>query len=257
MHSFKRILVPTDLSDFEDLAVRFALLFNERLGTRITMLHAQKLSWLGADHPVGYYFEHAIEAKQLLQARLREYAKRTSPESAHVKTMFADDDPRHAILKTADEICADLIVMATHGRHGLRRALIGSVAETVLRDARCPVMTVTPRLFAEDEQPAIRTILCPIDSSDVARESFEEASAIATAFDAELIVMHVDHGLKGNAADRLLAVADDVHADLVVIGTMAERITRFARHAVLTVARKSTSLRRDRDLHHSVVTFAE
>jgi nucleotide-binding universal stress UspA family protein len=51
-------------------------------------------------------------------------------------------DARDLINQTAAEVGADLIVMGTHGRRGVRRALLGSIAETVVRSAPCPVLTV-------------------------------------------------------------------------------------------------------------------
>jgi len=272
---FERILVPTDLSAFDDLAVRYALLFNERLGSKITLFHAQEISWLAAEHPAGYYFENPMEAKEELQARLADYARRMTPETARVATIFADSDPVAGILRAADETHADLIVMATHARSGFRRAVIGSVTESVLHHAKRPVITVAPRLLAVDQSVRLRTILCPVNFSGVARAALEQATALAESFDAELIVLHVAESgissveplfaqwvdpllrdrtryrqivVKGDAAPRVLEVADQVDADLLVVGaqhkflhdatvlgTTTEHITRFARHAVMTV----------------------
>jgi nucleotide-binding universal stress UspA family protein len=53
-----------------------------------------------------------------------------------------DDDPRDAILKAAEDTHADLIVIGTHGRRGLSRMVLGSVAEDVMRRAQCPVLAV-------------------------------------------------------------------------------------------------------------------
>lgn len=275
---YERILVPTDLSEFDDLAIRYALLFQQRRGSKITMLHAEEVSWLGAEHPVGYYFDNPSEAKEELRARLVEFAHRTTPESARVTTLFVDDAPERAIVKAAEETHADLIMMATHGRYGLRRAIVGSVTESVLRHTSLPVLTVTPRLFEVNEAVTLRTILCPVNFSAVAREALEQATAMADVFDAELIVIHVaEDGIanverqfsgwvdplvrdrtqyrqlvvQGDPAGAVLNVADQVRADLIVVGAQhkffsdttvvgatTERITRFAKHAVLTVARK-------------------
>jgi nucleotide-binding universal stress UspA family protein len=60
----------------------------------------------------------------------------------HVQRLLREGDPAQEILHTAEETKADLIVMGTHGRTGLRRLLMGSVAEVVLRKAPCPVLTV-------------------------------------------------------------------------------------------------------------------
>jgi len=219
--AYERILVPTDLSEFDNLAIRYALLFHQRLGSKITMLHAEEVSWLDAEHPVGYYFDNPNEAKEELRTRLIEFAHRTTPESARVATIFVDDAPERAIVAKAKEIHADLIVMATHGRSGLRRAILGSVTESVLRHTTVPVLTVTPQLFATDAPIALKTILCPAALAGEAKE-------IAGAFDAKLIVI--------DDAARILAVADEIRADLIVAGTTEEHITRVSRHPVLTFA---------------------
>jgi len=276
MNLYERILIPTNLDGFDDLAIRYALLFHERHGSKITMLHAEEVSWLAAEHPIGYYFENANEAKEGLKWRLAEYARRLTPAGASVATIFVDEEPVRGISRIAEETGANLIVMATHGRTGLRRALIGSVTESVLREAEIPVLTVTPRLFAAGGEVALRSILCPVNFSDVAAASLEQAAAIAEAFDAKLIVMHVASDgvrnveeqlgewidgivrgrvryrrivLEGDPAERVLEIADQLQTDLMVIGARhrrfhdstvtgltTDRITRFARHAVLTVA---------------------
>jgi len=64
------------------------------------------------------------------------------PDDIRAERRFARGDPAEQILRVANEIHADLIVMGTHGRTGLERLLMGSVAEQVLRQAPCPVLTV-------------------------------------------------------------------------------------------------------------------
>jgi nucleotide-binding universal stress UspA family protein len=277
-----RILVPTDLSAFGDLALRYALLFREKLGAKLTFLYADEISWLAEEHPIGYYFENVSEAKKALLRRLHDYAAKHSPD---VATLFVDDAPETAIVQTARDINADLIIMGTHGRRGIRRAILGSVAEYVLRETDVPVLTVNPSKFRPDAVAGIRTILCPVNFTDVARTALEKASDLAKTFDAQLVVMHVCEGkeppvssdvqnefrawvnplvrantrysevvVHGDAAAAVLAVADQIDADLLVIGakhrrfadttvagTTTERITRYAKHAVMTVIRKETA----------------
>lgn len=279
---FERILVPTDMSAFSDLALRYALQFAERLGSKITLLHAEEISWLAADHPIGYYFENVPEARTALTKQLHEYAESHVPATVPATTLFEDDEPELAIVRIANDIKADLVVMGTHGRRGIRRAILGSVAEYVLRETDVPVITVNSALFAADGTAAIRTVLCPVNFTAIAREALAQASAIAESFEAQLVVMHVCEGsepqlfsdvqnqfgiwvdpqvrantrykeivVHGHAAEQVLAVADQVDADLVVIGaqhkrfadatvigTTTEKITRFAKRAVMTVIRK-------------------
>jgi universal stress protein A len=61
------------------------------------------------------------------------------------QTLLKTGDARDMIIQAAQELGVDLIVMGTHGRRGVSRALLGSVAETVVRTAPCPVLTIRPR----------------------------------------------------------------------------------------------------------------
>ncbi|HEX3071600.1 MAG TPA: universal stress protein [Thermoanaerobaculia bacterium] len=277
-----RILVPTDLSSFGDLALRHALLFREKLGAKLTFLYADEISWLAEEHPIGYYFENVSEARRTLLHRLRDYAASHAPDA---DTLFADDAPESAIVQTARDIDAGLIIMGTHGRRGIRCAILGSVAEYVLRKTDVPVLTVNPAKFRPDAVAGIRTILCPVNFTEIARSALEKASDLAQTFDAQLVVMHVCEGsepqissdvrnefrawvnprvrantrysevvVHGDAATAVLAVADQIDADLLVIGAQhrrfadttvagstTERITRYAKHAVMTVIRKEAA----------------
>jgi nucleotide-binding universal stress UspA family protein len=281
MSPFERILVPTDMSDFAELALRYALYFNEKLGSRITLMHAETLP-LYPEQPFGYYLENAADARLDAAERLRDYAGEKVPAAAQVETTVVDDVPARAIVELADRIEADLIIMGTHGRHGLTRALLGSVTERVLRMTSRPVMSVTPRLFETSRGIGFRSILCPVNFTPVARVALEHANALAETFGARVTVMYVaeesdallsldlqhefalwldplvrEHAqykkviVHGDAAERVLDVADHIGADVIVVGAQhklfaddtviggtTERITRFARQPVLTVVRQ-------------------
>lgn len=188
---YDRILVPTDMSDFAKLALRYALMFQERLGTALTMMFADEFYFPVdlLELPMGYYLENAPETKQKLGEQLRDYVKNNVPRGADA--LIIQDAPARAIVSTAKDTRADLIIMGTHGRHGWRRAILGSVTESVLHDTDTPVLTVTPGLMNADRAPQIKTILCPVNFTRIARESLIHACALAQAFDAELVVIHV------------------------------------------------------------------
>jgi nucleotide-binding universal stress UspA family protein len=252
MSLFERILVPTDMSGFSDRALQYALHFSERLGSQLTLLHAKKISWLATEHPFGYYLENSPEEKVALIRKLAAYAAAHAPATSPLTTLFADDSPEGAIPRIARVLPADLIIMGTHGRHGIRRALLGSVTAHVLRETETPVLTVNPSLFASPV--GIRTVLCPVSLTGTARAALEQASAIAEAFAAELVVLHICEGAEprlfsdlrdelgrwvapslragtrykevvahGDAAGQILGAADHVDADLVVIGAHPRR----------------------------------
>ncbi len=95
-----------------------------------------------------------------------------------------------AILEYAAEHNIDLITLGTHGRRGLRRLLLGSVAEEVVRLAPCPVLTVPER--AGGTTPGqVRRILVPVDFSEHARLALSHASQLAALYGARLELLHV------------------------------------------------------------------
>jgi nucleotide-binding universal stress UspA family protein len=93
------------------------------------------------------------------------------------------------ITSYAEEEAVDLIVMGTHGRRGLRRLALGSVAEEVVREAPCAVMTV--REETRPKPQAIDRMLVPVDFSDVTTTLAERATALAAAYDAAVDLVHV------------------------------------------------------------------
>ena len=277
----QRILVPTDLSDFAALALRYAAIFSSRMDAKITLLYADDIFFPieATGMPLGYYLENAPESREELLQRLIEHARKYAA-GLDVDGRVVSDSPARAILRTAEEIDADLVIMGTHGRRGLRRAFLGSVTESVLRHTSRPVLTVAPSRFPAGKEKRVHTILCPVNFTDISREALGYATELALAFDAELRLLYVaeggdsappkDIGLKlaqwvapslgdrlryqevtthGDAASRVLQVAEQNDVDLIVvgalhrrfsdttaIGTTTEHLTRFSNRPVLTVS---------------------
>ena len=94
------------------------------------------------------------------------------------------------ILAQAKTSRSDLVVIGSHGRGGVQRLVLGSVAEKVLRLATCPVLTVRRgvRLARRSRSP-FETILCPTDFSAAANKAVEYAKRLAQEADAKLILM--------------------------------------------------------------------
>ncbi len=142
MIPLKTILYPTDFSPRSDEAFQIACQLVREPGARIIVLHV-------LDMPATAYSGVAMappppppseeERKQLLD-RLRQI--QAPGTAAAVDHRLEIGDPATAILQVAKEVGANLIVMGTHGRTGLGRLLMGSVAEKVVRGATCPVVTV-------------------------------------------------------------------------------------------------------------------
>jgi nucleotide-binding universal stress UspA family protein len=139
MLKIRTILHPTDFYTSSDYAFRLACALASDHQARLVPLHVVTSSPVAmptevmTDERFDSYTQHLWTALQRLRA----------PDArVPVEHRLAVGDPATEILKLAAEIRADLIVMGTHGRSGLGRLLLGSVAEGVLREAPCPVLTV-------------------------------------------------------------------------------------------------------------------
>ncbi len=239
---FERILVPTDMSDFASLPIEYALWFQRRLGSRITLLYADdvRMPVDFMEYPLGYYLENAPDAKSQIQQKLRDLALEKSPDG-RIETIVVDDSATRAIVDVARRMCADLIIMGTHGRSGLQRALLGSVTESVLRSAGGPVLTIAPSLFAGSEV-GIGRVLAPVTMTAPAQE-------LATALGAELMLMAITDD---DTPDRLLALAGRSGADLIITGSMKQLLSRRAPCAVLTLPPAWSSVTTGIVAHHGI-----
>ena len=139
----RKILVPTDFSEYADTALAYAVTLAAKLDATIHLVHAITVS-LGSFPEIGLaQAAWAIEtstknAQEALDKRSAQYGDQV-PFAASVIDV---GDARETINSIAAAIGADLIVLGTHGRRGLRRMVLGSVAESVVRSAPCPVLTV-------------------------------------------------------------------------------------------------------------------
>ncbi len=139
MLHLQTILHPTDFSEASDCALRLACELARHQGGRLILLHVVPPpiahgELLARRGPDGF----DDEMQQNMQRRMAEHP------GLPIETWLDHGDPATVILDHAQESHADLIVMGTHGRTGLRRLLMGSVAEAVMRKGRCPVMTTRP-----------------------------------------------------------------------------------------------------------------
>jgi nucleotide-binding universal stress UspA family protein len=141
----QRILAPTDFSLHAEAALRYACGLAERLGVTLHLLHVlPDVVPVGPDPmlapslPPEYYTE---TEKQSLEA----LGKAIKPDWGHapqVETAVRWGGAVEGVVAYATDAAIDLIVVATHGRTGLSHVLLGSVAERIIREAPCPVLTV-------------------------------------------------------------------------------------------------------------------
>lgn len=141
----RRILVPLDFSPPSKRAMRFARAWAEFFSAEVCLLHVVEppvtVGELGTG-PAGVV-QRDIPGKA--EAALRELADAEFPASSAVRVMVRRGTAFDQIAAAARETRADLIIVATHGRTGLSRVLLGSTAERVARHAPCPVLILRRR----------------------------------------------------------------------------------------------------------------
>jgi nucleotide-binding universal stress UspA family protein len=141
MLALQTILHPTDFSEHSAYAFRLACSLARDHGARVLVLHT--VTTLGPE--LVSYGEAVTQLQpEAYQQKLWDDLRRVrSPDpDVPVDHRLAEGDPAAEILRAAADTRCDLIVLGTHGRTGLTRLLMGSVAEQVVRKAPCPVLTV-------------------------------------------------------------------------------------------------------------------
>ncbi len=260
-----KILVGVDFSPGSDAAVAQAMDVARRTGASLCLFHAGVI----VDDPTGIPDSMAGTAAAYLKivkdqlaadrAQLEALRERITGQGVEVSHMIGDGFADTAIASAAGELGIDVVVIGTHGRTGLKRFLLGSVAERVVRMAPCSVLVVRPA-----DSPAYRRILVATDFSPAAGVALDLAATVA-APGATIDLLHcwqepwearamaeptagmelVFHQVEAPASEGIQAWIERHPTDLVVTGSHGRRgFRRFVlgsvaentvRHAPCTV----------------------
>lgn len=235
--SANKILVATDFSDAATQAVTVACRLTEQLGNDLIIAHAWFLPALAyGEEP----FELAGDVLQRMvdddtRALDDEVARRTGECKRPVAKAMLRGAPSDAIVDLAKaDPAIGAIVVATHGRTGLRRVLLGSVAERVIRHAPCSVLVVRNELALP-----VRSVLCPVDFTPSSQVAIDAACRLVAPGGTGITLLHVieaptSHGgelpatflreVDKRAAAALEAVAAEVRAKTAVPVTTKLRV---------------------------------
>ena len=153
---FKKILVGTDFSEPSMAARRTAMELTRRLGAELLIVHVEE------PLPAYAFSEGGLPDLPRLQEEVRGWAEReldrlgkeARDAGVPVRTAVLIGTPASTIVETVRAEGVDLVVVGTHGRTGLAHVLIGSVAERIVRQAPCPVLSVKSASRAEQEARA-------------------------------------------------------------------------------------------------------
>ena len=195
----ERILCPLDFSEFSARAFDYAGSLARRYKSKLLLEHVVYLAF-PADP--SYLNAEAIDTvarglSDFARKQLEDLVRKHSGQGIEMESFVEEGDVTDTILALAQARAVDLIVMGTHGRHGLDHVLLGSVTEKVLRKARCPVLTVRQpaREFvapADRLEPVhLRKILFGVDFSTYSERALLYALSLAEEYKAELTLLHV------------------------------------------------------------------
>jgi nucleotide-binding universal stress UspA family protein len=254
----RRILVGTDFSDLSAWALRHAVMWAQRFDAHLTVLNVQEIPWMTGDLWSGAYnLEELMQAgREAASQQMEECVKQYIPPGLPVSSAITHGVPAPVLEEHVRSGQIDLLVLGTHGRGGLSRLLLGSVAERTLRLAQHPTLVVrqlATRQGAEGEAPKLSHVLCPVNYTDVGQAAFEHACSVARAFDARLAAVRVVGQEKespeslqsaqellqawlpeaatrgypveavvrhGNAAEQVISLAQEAGVDLIVVGAL-------------------------------------
>jgi nucleotide-binding universal stress UspA family protein len=271
----KNVLFATDFSETAEAALPYAMAICRRFGSTLHALHVvSEASTLLMTGGVDYVSVNTIyeDAYTDAKERLDQMALRLEgiPHRNHVRHGFLWKNISAVIAENK----IDLIVVGTHGRTGLGKLVLGSVAENILRHAPCPVLTIGPKVFGRAKLPAfprggrdlapleldLRQIVFATNLSSNSAPSAQAAVALAEEFHARLSLLHVmedytqlgrrpgpiEDGVRrlrallplnsnlkhtpetvlefGTPSDRILEVAVEREADLIVLGARAMEV---------------------------------
>ena len=188
----RKILVPTDFSECARVALAQALDLARQHGAEVHFLHVMMAY---EEDPYSLIYQvtdrHAIlqQQQELCQRSMQDILEAENTDGLEiVEHRLRAFSVAPKILECATEMEADLIVIGAHGRRGIRRLLLGSIAEEVVRTARCPVLTV--REGAQDLRMPPRKIVVPVDLSERGRSALEIARKLA-ATNTRIDLVHV------------------------------------------------------------------
>ncbi len=266
--SFKTILFATDFASSSEAALPYLLSLARCFDSTVIAVHAvpfEALSGLAAVPPM---VEFDAEWRDALQA-MRTYEQGHPFTGLRHKFVLEHGPLREVIEDLATQHAADLIILGTHGRQGLRKLFAGSFAEEIFRTVTCPILIAGPALGPAPQDWKPRRILFATDFSAGSIHALPHAIALAEANDARLLVMHavplvpweqqsdldvtyqerlrklIPEGQENGrphrcmidvtvefdlAAPGILAAADELEADLIVMGVHHARLPRVDAH---------------------------
>lgn len=241
------LLVPLDGSRLAESALPAVLTLAKRLGARITLLHVVERAAPATVHG-DRHLTAREEAASYLAGVVSWLAERGV--GAEVRVEPDGGDVAERIASRAAEDGADLVVLCTHGRGGLRGLVFGRVAQQVLQRGHVPVLLVQPTPAGREQPFTCRRILVPLDGSTTAEAALPAASSLAAACGAELLLAMVVPTVESVSGERAAAARLMPTAAAAVLDAEAAEAVAYLQSvasmpiAVGTAGRPATAVER-------------
>lgn len=235
--SLRNILFATDFSSCSDGALSYALGLCQRYGSTLYTVHVVREELSDGQPPIPFLLLHSAEGKM-------ETLVRSDPfRGVRHQELLREGDVARELSELIEGLGIDLLVLGTHGRGGLKKLLLGSVAEEVVGFASCPVLTVGPHVSASGAAASLKRILYATDLQHNSAKSLAFAVQLAEREHAHVTLVHVVKPLTDAPIEYLEAATEDakkrivqllpseatVEADFTVeVGMPAERIVKVA-----------------------------
>jgi nucleotide-binding universal stress UspA family protein len=228
--TLRHILVPLDFSGQSRQALTCAVPLARKHHAKISLVHVAQpptvSAWRGIPGGGHYLAMNMHQVVNVAKTHLEDLALQLLPEDVRGRTVVREGTPAYEVVSAAKALKADVIVLSTTGCSGLKRVLLGSTAERIVRHAHCPVLTVrrqmnesAMRLLAlkkplYPERLPWRRVLVPLDFSLTSLRALKIAVPLAKQSGAHLLLLNVIEpnpyptGMEG----AVLVVSDDVIA---------------------------------------------
>lgn len=219
----ERILCPTDFSPFSSQALRHALSLARNFGSRLKVVYVIPHVFPGGESLYGAApWLMTPEVRQRADEDMRRFLEPARELRVNHEIEIREGDPWREIRAAAEEMSSDFVVLGTHGRGGLDRLILGSVAEKLIRRLPCPVFTVSHEEGRTWAAPGLITrILCATDFSETSGHALQMALALAARYQSEITLLHV--------IETLPDFGDLTYSGVVDVKPLREDLEREAR----------------------------
>ncbi len=187
---YEKILVPLDGSELAEVALPYAEEMAGKLGSEVTLLHVCESA------EAQYHHMHQLYIQKMVASTKRgakKYSEKPDDKAITVRSSILSGHPAEQIVDFAEKQHIDLIVIATHGWSGIRRWVLGSVADKVVRATKRPVALIRAKgvhhhTFAEG---TLKKTLIPLDGSKEGEAVIPYVEELASRLKGEVVLLHV------------------------------------------------------------------